>query len=292
MPAYPRKELEEMVERWLEANKQSEQEGDWIKHLGAMYTDDAEYSWNMGPNREFIARGRKEIEDWALGAHMEGFEKWRYPYEKIIIDDQQGEIIGIWRQVAPVKRADGSEYEVAGVGGSWFRYGGDFKWCWQRDFFDLGNVKTMFMELAADGQLDASVMHVQCDSTIIRVPKRFESGREGRVPPIPRVTQDRGFESVRTHDPQLVPTVSQWVKGNPTSILPQLFIDRKFANRGLCLVGRLGSRHNTLPADAFLALVLQVHFNTPDVGVWSRCQQRPIHVVRDEASHEQVVQHP
>ncbi len=24
MPAYPRKELEEMVERWLEANKQSE----------------------------------------------------------------------------------------------------------------------------------------------------------------------------------------------------------------------------------------------------------------------------
>ena len=30
MPAYPRKELEEMVERWLDANKQSEQEGDWI----------------------------------------------------------------------------------------------------------------------------------------------------------------------------------------------------------------------------------------------------------------------
>ncbi len=157
MSAYPRKELEEMVDRWLDANKKSEQEGDWISHLGAMYTDAAEYSWNMGPNREFIARGRKEIEDWALGAHMEGFEKWRYPYEKIIIDEQLGEVIGIWRQVAPVKRADGSEYEVAGVGGSWFRYGGDFKWCWQRDFFDLGNVKSMFMELAADGKLDASV---------------------------------------------------------------------------------------------------------------------------------------
>ena len=157
MSAYPRKELEEMVERWLESNKKSEHEGDWIKHLGAMYTDDAEDSWNMGPNREFIARGRKEIEEWALGVHMEGFEKWRYPYEKIIIDEQLGEVIGIWRQVAPVKRADGSEYEVSGVGGSWFRYGGDFKWCWQRDFFDLGNAKAMFMELAADGKLDASV---------------------------------------------------------------------------------------------------------------------------------------
>ena len=157
MTAYPRKELEEMVDRWLAANRKAEQEGDWINNLGAMYTEDAEYSWNMGPNREFIAKNRKEIEEWALGVHMEGFEKWRYPYEKILIDEQQGEVIGIWLQVAPVKRTDGSVYEVAGVGGSWFRYGGDFKWCWQRDFFDLGNVKAMFMELAADGQLDASV---------------------------------------------------------------------------------------------------------------------------------------
>jgi hypothetical protein len=157
MPAYPREELEEMVERWLAANRRAEEEGDWIRHLGAMYTEDAEYGWNMGPNREFIAKGRKQIEDWALGAHMEGFEKWRYPYEKILIDEKLGEVIGIWRQVAPVQREDGSDYEVAGIGGSWFRYGGGYQWCWQRDFFDLGNVKAMFMELAADGKLDASV---------------------------------------------------------------------------------------------------------------------------------------
>lgn len=157
MPTYPRAELEEMVERWLTANRQAEAAGDWLKHLGALYTEDAEYSWNMGPNREFVAKGRKQIEDWALGVHMEGFEKWRYPYEKILIDEQQGEVIGIWRQVAPVKRQDGSDYEVAGVGGSWFRYGGGYRWCWQRDFFDLGNVKAMFMELAADGKLEPSV---------------------------------------------------------------------------------------------------------------------------------------
>lgn len=156
MPEYPREELEEMMVRWLAANQQAEAEGNW-KSLGALYTEDAEYGWNMGPNREFIARGRKEIEDWALGAHMEGFEKWRYPYGRVLIDEKQGEVIGIWRQVAPVKREDGSEYEVAGVGGSWFRYGGNFQWCWQRDFFDLGNVKSMFMELAADGKLEPSV---------------------------------------------------------------------------------------------------------------------------------------
>ena len=91
MPSYPREEIEAMVEQWLKANQDSEKAGDWVKSLGQMYTEDAEYSWNMGPNREFIARGRKEIENWALGAHMEGFEKWRYPYYKIIIDEKQGE---------------------------------------------------------------------------------------------------------------------------------------------------------------------------------------------------------
>ena len=157
MPAYPRAELEDMVQRWIAANAESEREGDWIKNLGKMYTDDAEYSWNMGPNREFIAKGRRQIEEWALGVHMEGFEKWRYPYDQILIDEQRGEVIGIWRQVAPAKREDGSDYEIAGLGGSWFRYGGGGQWCWQRDFFDLGNVKAMFMELAADGKLDAPV---------------------------------------------------------------------------------------------------------------------------------------
>jgi hypothetical protein len=157
MPAYPRKELEEMVERWLTANRQSEKEGDWIRNLGAMYTEDAEYRWNMGPDQEFVAKGRQQIEDWALGVHMKGFEDWQYPYDRILIDDKQGEVVGFWRQVAPVKRPDGSPYQVAGLGGSWFRYGGNYQWCWQSDFFDLGNVKALFMELAADGHLHPSV---------------------------------------------------------------------------------------------------------------------------------------
>lgn len=157
MPAFPREELEEMMERWLDANRKAESEGNWVKHLGPLYAEAAEYRWNMGPNREFVAQGREQIEAWALGAHMEGFEKWRYPYEKILIDERQGEVIGIWRQLAPATREDGSRYEVAGVGGSWFRYGGNFQWGWQCDFFDLGNVKAMFMELAADGKLEAPV---------------------------------------------------------------------------------------------------------------------------------------
>ena len=157
MPEYPRAELEEMVERWLAANRESEKDGNWAKHLGAMYTDDAEYRWNMGANEEFVARGRKQIEEWALGVQMEGFEEWEYPYYRILIDEKLGEVIGFWRQIAPALRDDGSDYEVEGIGGSWFRYGGDFQWEWQRDFFDLGNVKSLLFELAADGKLDSAV---------------------------------------------------------------------------------------------------------------------------------------
>ncbi len=164
MPAFPREELEEMMDRWLEANKNAEREGNWSKYLGVHYTDNAVYRWNMGPNEEFWARGIDEIRDVALGYQMKGFENWSYPYDTILIDDKQGQVVGFWRQLAPYTRPDGTPYEIAGVGGSWFKYAGDFKWSWQRDFFDLANVKSLFFELAGAGHLNATIrekMHTQ-----------------------------------------------------------------------------------------------------------------------------------
>jgi hypothetical protein len=48
MPAFPRDEMDEMVERWLEANRQCEVAGDW-RPLAEMFTEDATYGWNLGP---------------------------------------------------------------------------------------------------------------------------------------------------------------------------------------------------------------------------------------------------
>lgn len=151
---FTRAELQQTMDAWLEANRRAEAAGDWIKYLGPFYTDDAVYRWNIGPNEEFEARGRREIEDVAIGYQMKGFEGWEYPYQRVLIDETLGEIVAFWKQIAPVKRADGTDYEVAGVGGSWFRYAGDGKFSEQRDFFDLGNVFSLFAELAADGHLN------------------------------------------------------------------------------------------------------------------------------------------
>ena len=66
-----------------------------------------------------MASGIDEIRDVALGLEMEGLEDWVYPYQKVLIDEKQGEIVGFWKQIA--NGADGSQYEIAGIGGSWFR---------------------------------------------------------------------------------------------------------------------------------------------------------------------------
>ena len=146
MPGFAYEELEEMVGRWLDANKQAQEARDWSP-LSDMYTEDATYGWNIGPNEEFMAMGRTEIREIALGLEMAGLDGWTYPYQKVLIDPVQGEVIGLWKQIADRARPDGSPYEIAGLGGSWFRYAGDWRWSWQRDFFDVGNATALFIEM-------------------------------------------------------------------------------------------------------------------------------------------------
>jgi hypothetical protein len=102
---------------------------------------------------------------------MEGLEGWTYPYQRVLIDEGQGEIVAFWRQVAPVERADGRPYEVRGLGGSWFRYAGNYLWSWQRDFFDVGNATALFIEMIQEGKLSPAMQ------------KRIERVMAGEVMP-------------------------------------------------------------------------------------------------------------
>ena len=78
MPAFPREELEEMVEQWLQANKDAESAGDWTA-MSLLFAEDATYGWNYGPENDFMAVGRDEIRDIALGLEMGGLDGWEYP---------------------------------------------------------------------------------------------------------------------------------------------------------------------------------------------------------------------
>jgi hypothetical protein len=164
MPAFPREELEEMIRRFVAANDKAGDTGDWDP-LARFYAEDAIYSWNNGPHHEFVARGRDEIRRFVFGTEMAGLEKWTYPYVRTLIDDQHGEVIGIWRQLAPVKRDDGTPYEIAGTGGSWFRYGGSFQWVWQRDFFDHANAASTFIAMAKDKKLSEGMQRRMSQGT-------------------------------------------------------------------------------------------------------------------------------
>lgn len=176
MGAYPYDELAEMVKRWLDANRRAEAEGDW-RLMADMYTEDATYGWNLGPNDEFMAVGRQEIRDIALGLEMGGLDGWVYPYQKVLIDPTQGEVIGLWRQIADAKRPDGSPYEVRGLGGSWFRYGGNYQWSWQRDFFDVGNATALFIEMIKAGVLSEGMRRrIERASSGERLPGHFPPG--------------------------------------------------------------------------------------------------------------------
>jgi hypothetical protein len=150
MPAVARETLEDFVERWLRANRDAERQGDW-QPLADFYADDATYGWNIGPKEDVMCVGIDEIRDIALGLEMAGLDNWRYPYQRVVIDEKIGEVVGFWKQVAT--DADGVESEIYGIGGSWFRLDERARIVWQRDFFDFGHVQKLYLDLMKAGKL-------------------------------------------------------------------------------------------------------------------------------------------
>ena len=150
MAALDRDLLEGFVQRWLDANRAAERAGDWTP-LADFYADDATSGWNIGPKEDVMCVGKPEIAEIALGLEMAGLAGWTYPYQRVVIDDRIGEVVGFWKQVAT--DADGSSREIYGIGGSWFRLNADGLIEWQRDFFDFGHVQKLYLELMKTGKL-------------------------------------------------------------------------------------------------------------------------------------------
>jgi hypothetical protein len=169
-----RAELEAFWQRWLDTNAAAEKAQDW-SGLAEFYAEDATYGWNSGPDDNFMAIGREQIKELAVGLEMQGLAGWTYPYQATVMDDKAAMVIGLWKQVADVRRPDGGSYEVAGFGCSWFGYA-DGAWIWQRDFFDHGNAGALFLEMMTAGVLsDGMTARIEAAMSGKRAPGHFRA---------------------------------------------------------------------------------------------------------------------
>lgn len=155
-----RAEIEEFWDSWLAINREAERIGDW-RIMADWHAEDATYGWMYTPDEHFMAVGREEIRELAIGQEMAGLDGWHYDYQATLIDEKSQMVVGFWKQRSGITDDEtGEEYEILGIGGSWFgverqRTGPDeglLKFAWQRDWFDLGATARTFLAIAASGK--------------------------------------------------------------------------------------------------------------------------------------------
>jgi hypothetical protein len=157
-----RAEIEELWESWLEVNREAERTGDW-RLMAEWYAEDATYGWMYSPDEHFMAVGRDQIRDWAIGIEMDGLDGWHYDYQCTMIDDAKSMAVGFWKQKSGILDDAGKEYEILGIGGSWFGFErqdrgaghpdqGLIKIAWQRDWFDMPSTAHTFLAIVEAGK--------------------------------------------------------------------------------------------------------------------------------------------
>jgi hypothetical protein len=155
-----RAEIQQFWDSWLGINREAERRADW-GIMADWYAEDATYGWMYTPDEHFMAVGRDQIRDWAIGQEMAGLEGWHYDYQATLIDEKNAMVVGFWKQRSGiVDDSTGDEFEILGIGGSWFgverQIGGAdhglLKFAWQRDWFDLGSTAHTFLAIAGSGK--------------------------------------------------------------------------------------------------------------------------------------------
>jgi hypothetical protein len=156
MSELTRAEIEEFWESWLDVNREAERRCEWAI-MADWYAEDATYGWMYTPDEHFMAVGRDQIREWAIGLEMAGLEGWHYDYQATVIDEKNAMVVGFWKQRSGiVDDTTGEEFEILGIGGSWFgverQHDGTLKFGWQRDWFDLGSTAHTFLAIAGSGR--------------------------------------------------------------------------------------------------------------------------------------------
>lgn len=161
-----RAEIEEFWDSWLAVNREAERLGDW-RIMAEHYAVDATYGWMYAPDEHFMAVGRDQIRDWAIGIEMDGLDGWHYDYQATVIDERNKMVVGFWKQKSGiVDDSTGEEFEILGIGGSWFGVerqvggpdDGQLKFAWQRDWFDMPSTAHTFLSIIQAGKAPETLL--------------------------------------------------------------------------------------------------------------------------------------
>jgi hypothetical protein len=204
-----RAEIEEFWDSWLAVNREAERIGDW-RIMADHYAVDATYGWMYSPNEQFMAVGRDQIRDYAIGIEMDGLDGWHYDYQATVIDEKNGMVVGFWKQKSGIiDDATGNEFEILGIGGSWFGVerqtsgedAGKLKFAWQRDWFDMPSTAETFVNIIKAGKapetllkrmsvtgLDVPGHYTYADMPSTLWPPPVEAGKYVRQAPAPEAS--------------------------------------------------------------------------------------------------------
>jgi hypothetical protein len=161
-----RAEIEEFWDSWLDVNREAERIGDW-RIMADHYALDATYGWMYSPDEQFMAVGRDQIRDYAIGIEMDGLDGWHYDYQATLIDEKNKMVVGFWKQRSGIVNDEtGEEYEILGIGGSWFGVerqvggtdDGQLKFAWQRDWFDMPSTAHTFLQIISAGKAPETLL--------------------------------------------------------------------------------------------------------------------------------------
>lgn len=149
-------ELEAFLKKIHDVMDEARETGNYTAVFEDLYTEDAIYSWGLGPTLpDFVATGKDEIMRIALGAEMGGVDGWKYPWSGYWIDEKQGVVAYRWEMVSPWKApkgsTDGEYYKSDGYGYTFHYYAGNMKSKKQLDLCETQQLQYVHAEGIAAG---------------------------------------------------------------------------------------------------------------------------------------------
>ena len=66
--------------------------------MAGWHAEDATYGWMYSVDEHFMAVGRSQIRDYAIGIEMDGLDGWHFDYQVTMIDEVKAMVVGFWKQ--------------------------------------------------------------------------------------------------------------------------------------------------------------------------------------------------